>query len=137
MKEEKDTGSLYRMTRELLGSNKGSTPQQLLKGGRLVQKPEMIAKHFMLPATSLPMPRICSAFQNLPIEIFFLKFSQHGLLYGINYPSVRIPKLWSLEDLGLRNIHKLEAFKSELYSRLVEGYSKEVTCDNPFCEDCN
>ena len=28
--------------RELLGSNKGSTPLQLLKGGRLVRKPEMI-----------------------------------------------------------------------------------------------
>ena len=44
---------------------------------------------------------------------------------GIDYPTVRIPKLWSLEDLELRNIKKLE------------GYSEEVTCDNPFCEDCN
>ena len=65
------------------------------------------------------------------------KFSQHGSLYGIYYPTVRIPKLWSLEYLELRNIKKLEAFKSALYSNLVEGYSEEVTCDNPFCEDCN
>ena len=67
----------------------------------------------------------------------FLKFSHHGSLYGSIYPSVMVPKLWSLEALGIWNIHKLEAFKSELYSRLVEGYSKEVTCDNPFCEDCS
>ena len=58
-------------------------------------------------------------------------------LCGIDYPTVRIPKLWSLEDLELRNIKKLEAFKSDLYSNLVEGYSEEVICDNPFCEDCN
>ena len=43
----------------------------------------------------------------------------------------------SFGALGLRNIKKLEAFKSDLYSKLVEGYSKEVACDNPFCEDCN
>ena len=68
---------------------------------------------------------------------YLFKFSQHGSLYGIDYPTVRIPKLWSLEDLELRNIKKLEAFKSAFYSKLVEGYSEEVICDNPFCEDCN
>ena len=50
---------------------------------------------------------------------------------GIDYPTVRIPNLWSLEDLELRNIKKLEAFKSDLYSKLVEGYSEEVTCATP------
>ena len=49
------------------------------------------------------------------------KFSNHGSLYGSIYSSVRVPKLWSLEDLGIRNIHKLEAFKSALYLRLVDG----------------
>ena len=65
------------------------------------------------------------------------KFSKLGSLYGIDYPSVRIPKLWSLDDLELRNIKKLEAFKMDLFSKLVEGYSEEVSCENPFCEDCN
>ena len=45
--------------------------------------------------------------------------------------------LWSLEDLEMRNIKKLEAFKSALYSKLVDGYFKEVSYDNPYCEDCN
>ena len=53
-----------------------------------------------------------------PNKNYIFKFSQLDSLYGINSPSVRIPKLWSLEDLGLRNIKKLEAFKSELYSIL-------------------
>ena len=56
----------------------------------------------------------------------------------LGYP-LESGRLWSLEEgyLELRNIKKLEAFKSDLYSNLVEGYSEEVTCDNPFCEDCN
>ena len=92
--------------------------------------------------TSCPLP-LPSPVMNLfcisepPNRTYIFKFSHHSSLYGSIYPSVRVPKLWSLEDLGIRNIHKLEAFKSELYSRLVEGYSKEVTCDNPFCEDCS
>ena len=54
----------------------------------------------------------------LPNINLLFKFSQHGSLYGIDYPTVRIPKLWSLEDLELRNIKKLEPFKSALYSKL-------------------
>ena len=68
----------------------------------------------------------------LPNRNLLFKFSQHGSIFGIDYPTVRIPKLWSLEDLEIRNIKKLEAFKSALYSKLVDGYSKEVSC-----EDCN
>ena len=37
--------------------------------------------------------------------------------------------------MELRNIKR--NIKSDLYSKLVEGYSEEVTYDNPFCEDCN
>ena len=55
------------------------------------------------------------------------KFSQHDPVYGKDYISNRIPKLWSLEDLDLWNVVKLEAIKSVLYSRLVEGYSKEIS----------
>ena len=73
----------------------------------------------------------------LPNINLLFKFSQHGSIFGIDYPTVRIPKLWSLEDLEIRNIKKLEAFKSALYSKLVDGYSTEVSCDNPYCEDCN
>ena len=58
-------------------------------------------------------------------------------IFGIDYPTVRIPKLWSLEDLEIRNIKKLDAFKSALYSKLVDGYHTEVSCDNPYCRDCN
>ena len=65
------------------------------------------------------------------------QFSQLGSLYGVDYPAVKIIKLWSLEDLELRNIKKLEAFKSDSYSKLVEIYSEEISCENPFCEDCN
>ena len=72
----------------------------------------------------------------LPNINLLFKLSQHGSIFGIDYPTVRIPKLWSLEDLEIRNIKKLEAFKSALYSKLVDGYSKEVSCDNPFCEYC-
>ena len=38
VEEEKDTGSVYRMTRELLDGDKGSTQQQLLKGGEVGEK---------------------------------------------------------------------------------------------------
>ena len=63
--------------------------------------------------------------------------TSQGFTFGIDYPTVRIPKLWSLEDLEIRNIKKLEAFKSALYSKLVDGYSTEVSCDNPYCNECN
>ena len=72
-----------------------------------------------------------------PNRNLLFKLSQHGSIFGIDYPTVRIPKLWSLEDLEIRNIKKLDAFKSALYSKLVEGYSTEVSCDNPYCRDCN
>ena len=62
----------------------------------------------------------------LPNKNLLFKISQQGPIFGIDYPTVRIPKLWSLEDLEIRNIKKLEAFKSALYSKLVDGYSKEV-----------
>ena len=84
----------------------------------------------MLPA---PFPPLMNLFciSELPNRNLLFKFSQHGSIFGIDYPTVRIPKLWSLEDLEIRNIKKLEAFKSALYSKLVDGYSKEVSCDNP------
>ena len=50
----------------------------------------------------------------------------------LGYPSFGVWKTWSHKE-----IKKLEAFKSALYSKLVEGYPEVVTCDNPFCEDCN
>ena len=91
----------------------------------------------MLLAPSPPKVSNLFCISELSNINYLFKFSQHGSLDGIYYPSVRLPKLWSLEDLGLRNIKKLEAFKRGLYSKLVDGYSEEVTCDNPFCEDCN
>ena len=88
---------------------------------------------------SCPSPPVSKLFciSEPPNRNYLFKFSQLGSLYGIDYPAVRIPKLWSLEDLEIRNIKKLEAFKSDLYSKLVEGYSEVVICDKPFCEDCN
>ena len=68
----------------------------------------------------------------LPNINLLFKFSQQGPIIGIDYPTVRIPKLWSLEDLEIRNIKKLDAFKSALYSKLIDGYSTEVSCDNPY-----
>ena len=82
---------------------------------------------------------ICSAFQNFPIETYFLSSHSMALFLELTtqHPTVRIPKLWSLEDLEMRNIKKLDAFKSALYSNLVDAYPTEVSCDNPYCRDCN
>ena len=41
-----------------------------------------------------------------PNRNLHFKLSQHGSIFGIDYPMVRIPKLWSLEDLEMRNIKK-------------------------------
>ena len=89
----------------------------------------------LLP-TPPPVPNLFCISEPPNINYIF-KFSQHGSLYGIDYPTVRIPKLRSLDDLELRNVKKLEAFKHDLYSKLVEGYSEEVSCENLFGEDCN
>ena len=78
----------------------------------------------MLPTPSHPHVSNLFCISESPNRNYIFKFSQHGPLYGINYPSVRVPKFVSLEDLGLRNIHKLEAFKGELYSKWVDGYFK-------------
>ena len=88
---------------------------------------------------SRPLPPLSNLFciSELPNIHLLFKLSQHGSIFGIDYPTVRIPKLWSLEDLEIRNIKKLDAFKSTLYSKLVDGYSTEVSCDNPYCRDCN
>ena len=94
-------------------------------------------KRFTLPAPSPPPLMNLFCISELPNRNLLFKFSQHGSIFGIDYPTVRIPKLWSLEDLEIRNIKKLEAFKSALYSKLVDGYSTEVSCDNPYCKDCH
>ena len=86
-----------------------------------------------------PPPPLSNLFSilELPNRNLLFKFSQQGPIFVIDNPPVRIPKLWSLEDLEIRNIKKLEAFKSALYSKLVDGYSTEVSCDNPYCNECN
>ena len=94
-------------------------------------------KRFTPPAPSPSPLMLLFCISELPNINLLFKLSQHGSIFGIDYPTVRIPKLWSLEDLEIRNIKKLEAFQSALYSKLVEGYSKEVSCDNPYCEYCN
>ena len=88
---------------------------------------------------SRPLPPLSNLFciSEPPNKNLLFKLSQHGSIFGIDYLTVRIPKFWSLKDLEIRNIKKLDAFKSALYSKLVEGYSTEVSCDNPYCRDCN
>ena len=119
-------------TDPLFASNK------ILKIEDLVKYKLLTLAHQVFYA-SHPLPPLMNLFciSELPNINLLFKFSQHGSIFGIDYPTVRIPKLWSLEDLEIRNIKKLEAFKIALYSKLVDGYSKEVSCDNPYCEDCN
>ena len=108
-----------------------------MESGRLGNKEYKKLDAFKSALYSLSMV-ICSCNSELPNRnLNLFKFSQQGPIFGIDYPTVRIPKLWSLEDLEIRNIKKLEAFKSALYSKLVDGYSTEVSCDNPYCNECN
>ena len=127
------SGAGYRShTYPLFASNK------ILKIEDLVKYKLLTLAHQAFYA-SRPLPPLSNLFciSELPNRNLLFKFSQHGSIFGIDYPTVRIPKLWSLEDLEIRNIKKLEAFKSALYSKLVDGYSTEVSCDNPYCKDCN
>ena len=52
------------------------------------------------------------------------------------YPSCHIflDSLWLQEFTRVYNKWQVT---SALYSKLVDGYSKEVSCYNPYCEDCN
>ena len=123
------SGAVYRShTDPLFASNK------ILKIEDLVKYKLLTLTHQAFYA-SPPSNLFCIS-EPPNINLLF-KFSQHGSIFGIDYPTVRIPKLWSLEDLEMRNIKKLDAFKSALYSKLVEGYATEVSCDNPYCRDCN
>ena len=128
------SGAGYRShTDPLFASNK------ILKIEDLVKYKLLTLAHQAFYASRPLPPPLSNLFciSEPPNRNLLFKFSQHGSIFGIDYPTVRIPKLWSLEDLEMRNIKKLDAFKSALYSKLVEGYSTEVSCDNPYCRDCN
>ena len=128
------SGAGYRShTDPLFASNK------ILKIEDLVKYKLLTLAHQAFYASCPLPPPLSNLFciSEPPNRNLLFKLSQHGSIFGIDYPTVRIPKLWSLEDLELRNIKKLDAFKSALYSNLVEGYSTEVSCDNPYCRDCN
>ena len=112
------SGAGYRAhTDPLFASNKILKIQDLVKYKLLT-----LAHQAFYASRPLPTPLMNLFCISEPPNInLFFKFSHHGSIYGIDYPTVRIPKLWSLEDLEIRNIKKLEAFKSALYSKLVEG----------------
>ena len=128
------SGAGYRAhTDPLFASNK------ILKIEDLVKYKLLTLAHQAFYASRPLPPPLANLFclSELPNRNLLFKFSQHGSIFGIDYPTVRIPKLWSLEDLEMRNIKKLDAFKSALYSSLVARYETEVSCDNPHCSDCN
>ena len=128
------SGAGYRShTDPLFASNK------ILKIEDLVKYKLLTLAHQAFYASRPLPPPLANLFciSEPPNRNLLFKLSQHGSIFGIDYPTVRIPKLWSLEDLEMRNIKKLEAFKSALYSNLVETYHTEVSCDNPLCRDCN
>ena len=100
--------------RHISGAGYMSRTDPLFASNKIL-KIEDLVKYWLLTIghqsfyASCPLPPVSNLFciSEPPNRNYLLKFSQHGPLYGINYPLVRIPKIWSLEDLGLRNIQCL------------------------------
>ena len=103
------------------GAGYRSHTDPLFGSNKILKSEDLVKYRFTDPRTPsilcFPPPPPCVnlfCISEPPNINYLFKFSELGSLYGIDYPAVRIPKLWSLEDLELRNIKKLEAFKSDL-----------------------